>query len=155
MNPKRHFYLYAKHHYEDTWPLEDLRKIAADYSGVPENMITEKALWEILIPEVWNQIKNSGNPLNHFKEFVYFLLENLRVESSLKRLMPILHMLQMAEVEHIGELGDPDPEILPLSNGELFNAKKKAGDICPECGGDLEGIDDGYPCNNCGYTEGE
>ena len=126
MNPKRHFYLYAKHHYEATWPLDDLKKIAADFSGVPENMITEKALYEILIPEVWKQINNSGNPLNHFREFVYFLLENLRVESSLKRLMPILHMLQMAEIKHIGDLGEPDPDLLPLSNGDLFNAKKKA-----------------------------
>ena len=93
---------------------------------MPWEELSRRDLFDLLIPEVWKQINNSGNPLHFFMEFVYFLLENLKEEDPLKSYMPILHMLQMAEIEDIGDLGDPDPEILPLSNGELFNAKKKA-----------------------------
>jgi len=125
LNPKRHFYLYAKGHYQRGDLIGDLKKIAYDYCG---NEVDEDGLIILVASEAYKYL-NEHNFLKILREahpnsIRSQVLDPNRYESYavrvLTQLLIILNLTVVkeenadGEYEEIISLGEPDPEILPV-----------------------------------------
>jgi len=138
LNPHRHFYLYAKHHYKRTDMLKDLQAIAENYSGVPGLSLRE--IFEgLLLGLVYKAITCKGNNQEHFfEDFIKRLhprgisnQERFSGEAydydrvAVRQSLGVLSIVACKDIE--GDLGLPDPSILPLSEHYDMEAKEKHG----------------------------
>lgn len=112
-NPNRHFYLYAKNHYQQDDMMEDLRTIMASYANIRSGSVRDWYILEKLLGLVYLHIKSQ----RQFVEFVTMFFE-VPTSSTLRAMIKAsLVVLMAAKVEDIYyELGEPDPAILPVTN---------------------------------------
>lgn len=112
-NPNRHFYLYAKNHYQQDDYLEDLRTIMANYSNIQRELVQDRYIVEKLLRLVYLHI-------GHQQQFVKFVSSFFEVptNSMLRAVVKAsLVVLMFTEVKDIYyELGEPDPAVLPVTN---------------------------------------
>lgn len=140
LNNHRHFYLYAKGHYKTTETLTDLKVIQGHWAGIDPEHLTKRdvahMLLEIARPHI---IKNELS----FRDFVKYLDpaylwsfpafvkevgENYDYQGAI--IHCCLSFLQGARVDEIdGELGEPDPQILPISEARLKRLEEEAMDF--------------------------
>lgn len=129
LNPKRHFYLYAKGHYERGDMIADLKKIACAYCG--QDYINEDGLIILIGSEAYKYV-NENNFVEIFREAhpgsirsTIFL--NREGSYAVRILGQLLYLLRHTDVKKkdagrewqwIINLGEADPEILPLSKSE-------------------------------------
>ena len=127
LHPKRHFYLYAKGHYKRSEDLlDDLKHIAAAYCGMSVEQYRDSDLIILLGKEVFQYIKNENVFIDMLKELHPDSLRSnffMEGEPYIIRLMAqFLKFLVFAKIrdgDHvIINLGEADPEILPLSESE-------------------------------------
>ena len=112
-NPNRHFYLYAKNHYQINDHLEDLRTIMANYSNIGREFVQDRYIIEKLLRLVHLHLKSD----EHFVRFVTSFFEVPTVSMTRAVVKASLVVLMFAEVKDIYyELGEPDPAILPVTN---------------------------------------
>lgn len=118
LNPKRHFYLYAKGHYHRSDDMKfDLACIVKAYAGV--DYASMEDILTLLNSEVYPQVAKNENTFWAFwkgcaprYEFVEY---HRRV---MVKMLSILAMVATLDDEGntILNLGEPDPNILPLYN---------------------------------------
>jgi hypothetical protein len=133
LNEHRHFYLYAKGHYKEDNIITDIAKLQADYCGLIDYKPAELFAYgvfhliEIVIPHMKKEV--------HAKTIFNNLLDDnlwrigAKVEDSMhikyaKASLSLLAFLKVSEID--GELGEPNPKILPLSNNALLVKKQKS-----------------------------
>ena len=128
MNSYRHFYLYAKHWYKRTDVVEDLKLLIQNRSLVDPIHLSVRDVIDNLEGLAWNYITKSGNPPHFFREFVFDMFPDNRWKhggdkedsQEITLIKKILSMMSIESVKNIdGNLGEPDPKILPLSEGAL------------------------------------
>lgn len=110
MDETRHIYLYAKYWYKrssDTFA--DIAKILAHICAVDQ--VSRKDVYDTILPLVYKYIEEGGNPEHHFTEFVKRFAfssydDNRKIETCLAYL---------ANEIISDNLGEPDPNILPLA----------------------------------------
>jgi hypothetical protein len=108
----RHFYLYAKNHYQNRNMVEDLKTIMAKYSGLKTEDVVTGYVVEKLLELAYYHI----NTQREFTTFVMSILEvptNDTVYGVIKACIVELAMTKVVDIPF--ELGEPDPEILPVS----------------------------------------
>jgi hypothetical protein len=112
-NPNRHFYLYAKNHYQQDNYLEDLRTIMANYSNIQREFVQDRYIVEKLLRLVHLHVGDQ-------QQFVKFVSSFFDVQSDSlvhQVVKASLVVLMFAEVKDIYyELGEPDPAVLPVTN---------------------------------------
>lgn len=109
MNTNTHLYLYAKHWYQRSNVVEDIRKIVAHRAGLPRVTIADARL--VLLEAAWHEIIISGNPEYFFMNFIEHAMRDGIVLEALFN--ACLYILEVAD--GIGkDIGNPDPTILPL-----------------------------------------
>ena len=112
-NPNRHFYLYAKNHYQQGDYLEDLRTIMASYANIQREYVRDGDIIEKLLRLVYLHIGSQ----QQFVKFVSSFFEIPAVSMVRAVVKASLIVLMFAEVKDIYyELGEPDPAILPVTN---------------------------------------
>jgi hypothetical protein len=134
-NPNRHFYLLANGFYQTTTMLEGLRAVTAAVKNV-ENPSVEQTFGTV-IPLVWKSllsipiveadekaVTSGSNPMQAFAEMWMFLRQlayNLDMNPDIVYngwdeafAQMFLSVLNARKFE-LGELGDPDPKILPVN----------------------------------------
>ena len=129
LHPKRHFYLYAKGHYERSDDMiADLKKIAHAYCG---NEVGEDGLLILVGSEAYEHINDhnfvemlrDASP-NSLRSSMYKLTEEPYAVRIMHQLLKILHFVSVQEKDAYGELqwivnlGEADPEVLPISKSE-------------------------------------
>lgn len=138
-HPKRHFYLYAKGHYLETNILEDLKKIVAEYAGLEPEHVRTGDIWILLSEEVFEILRDNRYNFLDFLDKIapennwqvggrtnYSILGGRKItiaedENYWTRMYrACLSVLRLSKVRCPEEgifrnLGDPDPEILPLT----------------------------------------
>ena len=123
LNKFRHYYLYAKGHYRYDDRIEDLKKIQAEYTMSNPSDITIGAILLVFQDILVDRFKNEPNGLAKF--YHHILEKSMRFIPSEYRWEPvllhnaiidavILIMLETTKDKIDGELGQPDPNILPL-----------------------------------------
>jgi hypothetical protein len=114
-NPNRHFYLYAKNHYQIDDVFHDMKVIQGNYCGMPPQYISDRDILNKLLSLAYLHIvvdEGSG-----FQQFVSFTLKFAGQPDIRWKIQACLSVLMTAEVKDIYyELGEPDPGILPLSS---------------------------------------
>ena len=124
----RHIYLYAKGHYKESSNIfEDLQKIISYETGIDFEYASSKInVFEVVVDLTVDQVKRFANPSYWFKSFIYNIHPSHWWKIGMKdceyvdRVPEIiirncLSILRMTEISLInGELGEPNPEILPL-----------------------------------------
>jgi hypothetical protein len=134
-NPLRHYYLLANGWYQTDTVLHGLQAVTAFVKGIPEPTVEQT--FGTVIPLVWKsllatpevpadaQAMTSGNsPLQAFAEMWMFLRQlahNLDMNPDIvyngwdeAYAQMFLSVLNARHFEH-GELGEPDPKILPIN----------------------------------------
>lgn len=128
LNKHRHFFLYAKGHYQKKELIEDLKQIVANYSMVETQYVTISGICSILLQAV----KGFCTSPERFERFMQWQFDVQRKDifgtevypadiAFIKTCMSIMFDATHAGVDYpgaleiVGELGDPDPSILPLS----------------------------------------
>lgn len=115
---KRHFYLYAKGRYEQGDTMKDLKKIASNYCGL-ERIRTEE-IPVFLNSEVYPEVAKNENTFSDFwrgcAPSTYKGMDDegyyVRV---IRKMLSILNLTKVREGDTILiNLGEPDPDILPL-----------------------------------------
>ncbi len=112
-SPERHFYLYAKNHYQMGDYLEDLRTIIASYANIQREYIRDYDIVEKLLRLVHLHLKGD----EHFVRFVSSFFEvqsNSLIHTVVKASLVVLMLAEVKDIYY--ELGEPDPGILPLSS---------------------------------------
>lgn len=120
LDNNRHFYLYAKHHYQETEMFEDLKTIMAHYcGGKKEHMRNQdimgklgelayvhlnESIFRVFIDNVSSDPLFPNDPVLPTQEVVC------------KQLLYILRFRTVGEIPF--ELGQPDPNVLPIPSGE-------------------------------------
>ena len=123
-NATRHFYLYAKGHYlisED--PIEDLKHIVADYSGVEP--------WRVHKSDIYTVLVDIVKAHTSFEKFMMDFLQDLKLrhvgvsaldaESAL--ILQMVKILRFVRAKDIGfDLGEADGTILdiPIREGSSY-----------------------------------
>jgi len=117
----RHIILYAKGHYRQQNPIDDLKKILSERNGIEPRYIDMRDIFQKLSSLAWYFINKESdfidfvsllNPKNawqhcHSKEYEFILISKC------------LSVLRFQLVDNIPfELGKPDPNILPLIKKE-------------------------------------
>ena len=112
-SPERHFYLYAKNHYQQDDYLEDLRTIMVSYSNIGREYVRDGFIIEKLLRLVHLHLKTD----EHFVRFVTSFFEvpgdNL-VRNVVKASLIVLMFAEVKDIYY--ELGEPDPAVLPVTN---------------------------------------
>lgn len=143
----RHYYLYAKGHYEKSDDVyEDLQKIQGAWCGCNPNIIRKWHIHQKLIELAFRTIQKSGNPFHQFFQFVGDIApenrwkvnsfdkdwttvpmderEKIEIENYwtavTKKCLSILCSVRVRNDhgEIILNLGKPDQAILPLKKAE-------------------------------------
>ena len=105
----RHFILYAKHHYEETETISDLKTIMGERCGMEAKYIRIGDINHLLLRTVYPLIATRGNPELAFMEFAAHVEEDSITNACLA-------FLKLTEVRHFDfDLGEADPTILPLT----------------------------------------
>jgi hypothetical protein len=111
-NPNRHFYLYAKNHYQQDDMMEDLRAIMASYANIRSGSVRDWYILEKLLKLAYLHIEND-------QQFVKFVTSSFEVpadSATIAMIKACLIVLMFAKVKDIYyELGEPDPAILPVT----------------------------------------
>lgn len=134
LNTNRHIYLYAKsHYYWSPDPLADLAKIISvrnnclpEHARVYEHMVDMAAMH--LVNGSENQISEfitDLHPNSFSAKAIHATDDTVDRKFTLQVVMRILRLLSSVKTSDInGELGDPDPSILPLIDShEALDAK--------------------------------
>ena len=109
-SPNRHFYLYAKNHYQIDDVFYDVQKLQANYCGMSLEYISDRDILNRLLSLVYLHI-------NNLQQFVSFTLRFTGQPDIRWKIQACLSVLMSAKVEDIYyELGEPDSSILPLSS---------------------------------------
>jgi hypothetical protein len=116
MNPYTHIYLYAKHHYHRSDIKEDLRQIVAHQVGVPT--VSDRHTLYFVLDLVFKHIQSSytfwGFVKQTLPEHRWCIGADEDDDLLTLYLRSCLSVLMMTEVKDLN-LGDPDPDILPLA----------------------------------------
>ena len=114
-NPNRHFYLYAKNHYQIDDVFYDMKVIQGNYCGMPPQYVSDRDILNRLLSLVYLHVvidRDSG-----LQQFVSFTSKFGANDDLRWKIQTCLSVLMTAEVKDIYyELGEPDPGILPLSS---------------------------------------
>jgi hypothetical protein len=120
LNKYRHFYLYAKCHYKQTDIVEDLKKIAGNYTGSSPESERVSDIMSILDDAMNDLFKNVPDSFKKFSQvFLRNTVEqrgfNCEIRSShLAYIHTCMNIMGDAKVSEInGELGEDDYNILP------------------------------------------
>ena len=108
MNANTHLYLYAKGWYKRENVIEDLKRIVAVRSGISN--VSDNDVFSVLLPLVFEEILNCGNPEYKFIEFVSRIGSGMPIQVA----KGCLSLLSIAPVEG-RDIGKPDAEVLPLA----------------------------------------
>jgi len=121
-NAFTHFYLYAKGHYHKTDLIEDLKKIAGNYTGCSPESESIGAIMNILSDAITELL---GNDPNGLKRFNYAFMNNVAEFKNFKQtprlsyesyILTCLQLMAHCKIEDIkGEIGRADHSILPPS----------------------------------------
>jgi len=120
MNHRRHFYLYAKEHYQkgDLW--EDLWRLGAHFSGVPQSRSSLMTILSDLMEEVVFEVyKNPRYVIHRFHGRIRTEITAYGADYDTGYARAVLMLLSMSptgrdELDERFRLGDPDPNVLPL-----------------------------------------
>lgn len=114
----RHIFLYAKNWYKKTDTIEDMKKLVSEYTGVPlEHVLVEDII--LVLSHILDNYPRYSKP----STFIRRLLEHERFskwgkEDKTMRDHIISVSLSIIAFTDVGEipfeLGDPDPDVLPL-----------------------------------------
>jgi hypothetical protein len=116
MNEKRHLFLYAKGWYEKTDTLTDLKKIVGKIALLDPEYVTERDILHFLF--VCTEPYLSKDFQNRAVQFMTDVSTGYHLGLKMTPIEIALGVLSMTSCEELeDELGDPDPKILPLSNG--------------------------------------
>jgi len=135
VNSKRHFILYAKHHYVEGDLMEDLKHITGDYCMIFPEQMDNCDIYQVVLGVFLDIIPHDR--LNYYlqdmfkprfeegKGFAYFD-DNCPIERAIKNMISALGQLPIIDADgnKLLELGVPDPEILPLKNPEKWATGK-------------------------------
>jgi hypothetical protein len=109
-SPNRHFYLYAKNHYQIDDVFRDMKVLQGNYCGMSLEYISDRDILNKLLSLAYLHI-------NNLQQFVDFTLRFAGQADIRWKIQVCLSVLMTAEVKDIYyELGEPDPNILPLSS---------------------------------------
>lgn len=109
LNPYRHHFLYAKHWYKKSNNIfEDLKKIQENYCGTPAEFLSDGLIVEVIIELTYRSIKSENMKIRWIEKLA-------EAKHRGEVIFECLCYLNSTPREIFGELGDPDPEILPLS----------------------------------------
>lgn len=112
LNADRHFYLYAKGHYQREDIVKDLIKLQANYCGMEEEYLHEKHVKEHLVCLAYKHIKNEWQFIDFMAKVnnpFYFI--NDKGNGIIKACLSVLMETTVDSIE--GSLGEPDYAILP------------------------------------------
>lgn len=140
LNNHRHFYLYAKGHYKTTETLTDLKVIQGHWSGVDPKYLMKRDVAHLMITIAYPHATKTEFA---FREFMKYLDPNYmwafpasvkEVRENYDYMTAVIHscisVLQLTTVDEIdSDLGDPDPQILPISEARLKRLKEEAMDF--------------------------
>jgi len=119
-NKYRHFYLYAKSHYKQNDIVEDLKKIAGNYTGSSPESEKVSDIMTILTDAMNDLFKNDPNAFRKFSDvYLRNTVElrgfNCEIRSShlayIHTCMNIMGHTKVCDIE--GDLGEDDYSILP------------------------------------------
>ena len=136
LHPKRHFYLYAKGHYERSNDLiHDLKQIAAAYCGMSPKHYRDKDLIILMGKEVFQYIKNENVFIDMLDELspdsnrtLMFLNGEPYMIRLMSQFIKFLNLARIRDGDHvIINLGEADPDILPLSVVECKTSENTIG----------------------------
>lgn len=126
MNPKTHYYLYAKGHYKETNLIEDLKTIQSNYCGFKKIHISTQNIIDMLLPITYKAIQDTENPEYFFCEFVVditnpIFIKQYNKDNNYKLIRGCLKILRFTKIADLN-LGKADKNILPLSRmGEKYS----------------------------------
>jgi hypothetical protein len=133
LNPYRHFYLYAKHYYQEGDVWADLQAILSEYTGIEPQYVHRRDILEVLLEATMPHLVGPGNDQSRFCKLRGFLVHlhpasawkiNLKETDNYEtRLVGwCLSTLRLTIVFKDGEdilrLGKADPNVLPLKQTE-------------------------------------
>lgn len=126
MNDLRHYYLYAKGHYEkDLYVLNDLCKIHAVWCGIDPVHVDATLVAERLVKLAFSHMqKNDHSGYNSIWEFLCDLHPANRWKfganeldfywaAVIKKCLSIIRWVKVSDIPF--DLGEPDPSLLPLA----------------------------------------
>lgn len=132
MNEYRHFFLYAKYHYEETDVLEDMKKIQANWSGCEPEDIYPSDIISVLSKLAYKYIIKHEYLFNEFiknidpDKDIWWTKKTDDRPQYMRTIEACLSVLRFRSVDEIeGSLGEADPNILPLSEGALERMKER------------------------------
>lgn len=114
---ERHFYLYAKMHYQRTSTMKDLKKILCKYTGLSK--VSDKDVFSFVFdlaklhmkPYQWSEaIEHTFFPMFMFKK------GTTAKSRFLDKMISVLSLTKVVDNKgnKVLNLGKPDPDILPL-----------------------------------------
>ena len=118
----RHIWLYAKGHYKITDTVEDLKKLMGERSNIDPEYITSGDIISVLLSVVYPLISSEEKT----KDFIiglhpenYFKASNSGdytfQDAFFKKCLSVIRYVTVRkDGEWIIDLGEPDPELLPL-----------------------------------------
>ena len=112
-NPNRHFYLYAKNHYQQGDYLEDLRTIMASYANIQREFVRDGDIIEKLLRLVYLHIGSQQQFVKFVSSF-FDVQSNSLVHQVVKASLVVLMFTEVKDIYY--ELGEPDPAVLPVTN---------------------------------------
>lgn len=144
---ERHYYLYAKGHYEKSGDLyADLQKIHGEWCGCEPERIRKWHIHQKLIELAFRTIQSAGNPFQQFNQWISDIApenrwkvnsfdkswttipmeerEKIEIENYwtavTKKCLSLLYSVRVRDDRGkiILNLGKPDPAILPLKTNE-------------------------------------
>jgi len=124
-NSDRHFYLYAKYWYKRDNMIEDLRRIVAFRCGIDVEYIRKRDVFSILYRVAIKHLTTEQRLEVFFNEMIssIFIPDDAPLLDTLIR--QFLLVLSHQHIKDIPfELGDPDPNILPLRHSDLNQGGK-------------------------------
>jgi len=126
MDNKRHLFLYAKGWYEHTDTLTDLKKIVGKIALLDPEYVTERDVLHFLF--VCTEPYLSKDFQNRTVQFMTDVSTGYHLGLEMTPIEITLGVLSMTSREELeDELGDPDPNILPLSSGSKKRLTNKIG----------------------------
>lgn len=117
LNPERHFFLYAKKWYKHDNVMEDMKKLQSDYTGLDVKHLTNDLIIGKMIELAYDSLRGRHN-ITKFIHRIAQVDAILGVARKERILQACLSVLCITPREIFGELGEPDPTVLPLSKDE-------------------------------------
>lgn len=114
-NFDRHFYLYAKGHYEKKCTTTELIKIQSKRCGTQEARLTLRDVNTVLVSLAHRHVQHR----NAFKSFIDFIISNHANQGGVqlaisKACLSIFNTVKTSEIGF--DLGEADPDVLPLAS---------------------------------------